>query len=279
MFYIDSRVRPPYKSYLTQGIYKKENSRSWTSHFDMTYPDNHPDLTMESMFKNMDDANVGIAMVAGRLRCGESNADDVTELAAAYPDKLRCFPDINPLKGEAALKEIDDRVINGPCTGVCMELAANPYEHMYANDRRIWPIYQKCEENDIPLYLSHGGFLGDDQSYQHPQLIEDIAQHFPKLRILVAHACYPFVVEACHLAMNQPNVYLAPDMYVFGVPGAREYINGANTIIKEKLIYGSAYPIFDIEKSVEYYLHCGFKDEVLENVMYKNAARFLGIED
>ena len=89
MFYIDSRVRPPYKSYLTQGIYKKENNRSWTSHFDMTYPDNHPDLTMESMFKNMDDANVGIAMVAGRLRCGESNADDVTELAAAYPDKLR----------------------------------------------------------------------------------------------------------------------------------------------------------------------------------------------
>ena len=81
------------------------------------------------------------------------------------------------------------------------------------------------------------------------------------------------------MAMNQPNVYLAPDMYLFGVPGYQSYIDGGNTIIKEKLLYGSAYPIFDIKQSVEYYLKCGFTDDALEYIMYKNAAAFLGIEE
>lgn len=278
MKYIDSRVRPPYKSYLDQAIYTVEHNRPWTSRFDVSYPEGHPNLTIESMFQNMEDANVGIAMVAGRMSCGPTNANDVAELAAAYPEKLRCFPDIDPFKGQAALQEIDDLVINGPCTGVCMEFGFNPTEPLFANDRRAWPIYQKCEENNIPLYLSFGGFIGPDQSYCNPMLIEDVAQHFPKLKMLLAHACYPFVQEACHLAMNQENVYLAPDMYVFGVPGAQAYIDGGNTIIKEKLLYGSAYPIFDIKQSVEFYSKCGFKEEVLDNIMYKNAAKFLGIE-
>lgn len=276
--YIDSRVRPPFGSYLNQAIYSVEHNRPWTSRFDVSYPEGHPDLTMESLFQNMDDAGVGIGIVAGRLSCGPSNGDDVTELAKKYQYKLRCFPDINPLKGEAALKEIDDRVINGPCAGVCMEFGFNPIEPLYANDRRIWPIYQKCEENNLPLYLSFGGFIGPDQSYCNPMLIEDVAQHFPKLKMVLAHACYPYVQEACHLAMNQDGVYLAPDMYVFGVPGAQAYIDGANTIIKDKLLFGSAYPIFDIKQSVDYYLHCGFKEEVLDNIMYKNAATFLGIK-
>ena len=185
--FIDSRVRPPYKSYLDQAIYKKEHNRPWTSRFEVSYPEGHPDLTMEMMFDSMEKADIGIAMVAGRQSCGPTNNDDVTELAAAYPEKLRCFPDINPLKGEAALKEIDDRVINGPCTGVCMEFGFNPVEPMYANERRAWPVYQKCQDENIPLYLSFGGFIGPDQSYCDPMLIEDVAQHFPNLRILLAH--------------------------------------------------------------------------------------------
>lgn len=277
--FIDSRVRPPYKSYLDQAIYRKEHNRPWTSRFEVSYPAGHPDLTIDMMFQSMEDADVGIAMVAGRQSCGPTNNDDVTELAAAYPEKLRCFPDINPLHGEAALKEIDDRVINGPCAGVCMEFGFNPIGPMYANDRRAWPVYQKCEENNIPLYLSFGGFIGPDMSYCDPMLIEDVAQHFPDLRIMLAHGAYPFVQQACHLAMNQPNVYLAPDMYVFGVPGSRDYIDGGNTIIKEKLLFGSAYPIFDIKQSVEYYLKCGFKEDALEYIMYRNAAAFLGIEE
>ena len=279
MYYIDSRVRPPYKSYLDQAIYKKEHNRPWTARFSVSYPQNHPDLTIESMFSDMQEANVGLAMVAGRQSCGPTNSDDVTELAAAYPDKLRVFPDINPLLGEAALQEIEARVLQGPCAGVCMEFGFKPIEPMYANDKRAWAVYQKCADNNIPLYLSFGGFIGPDQSYGHPMLIEDVAKSFPNLRIVLAHGCYPYVQEACHLAMNQPNVYLAPDMYLFGVPGYQSYIDGGNTIIKEKLLYGSAYPIFDIKQSVEYYLKCGFTDDALEYIMYKNAAAFLGIEE
>lgn len=52
-----------------------------------------------------------------------------------------------------------------------------------------------------------------------------------------------------------------------------------NTVIKDKIIYGSAYPIVSQKESVEQYLNCGVRGEFLENMMFRNALQFLGIDE
>ena len=169
-------------------------------------------------------------------------------------------------------------MLNGPCHGVAVEPGFNRQGALRANDERFYFIYEKCQQHQLPLYLNFGGFIGPDHSYCDPKMVADIAQTFPQLKILVAHAAYPYVLEACHMAMNHENVYLGTDMYAFRIPGGEQYIQAANSLIGDKIVFGSAYPIFDIASAKEYYLHCGIKEEVLPQVMAGNAARFLGIE-
>lgn len=59
------------------------------------------------------------------------------------------------------------------------------------------------------------------------------------------------------------------------LPGGKDYIEAANYMIPNKFLYGSAYPCVDVEGSVAYYLE-HLRPEVVEDVMYRNAARFLG---
>ena len=54
-------------------------------------------------------------------------------------------------------------------------------------------------------------------------------------------------------------------------------MEAANYMLREKFLYGSAYPCVDVETSVAMYLQ-NLRPEVVADVMYHNAARFLGLE-
>ena len=42
-------------------------------------------------------------------------------------------------------------------------------------------------------------------------------------------------------------------------------------------MFASAYPLMPLKESSEYYINSGIKEEILPNIMYKNAAAFLGL--
>ena len=133
------------------------------------------------------------------------------------------------------------------------------------------------KKNQIPLYFNFGGFIGPDYSYNDPDLIVKIGKTFPKLKMMIAHAAYPHVLKIIHTAVANPNVYVLPDMYGFDIPGGDLYRKAANTMLQNQIIFGSAYPIFDIQAAANYYMHCGIKEDVLPNIMAGNVERFLGL--
>ena len=59
--------------------------------------------------------------------------------------------------------------------------------------------------------------------------------------------------------------------------GPESYMEAANYMLRDKFLYGSAYPCVDVEGSVAHYL-AHLRPEVAADVMYHNAARFLGLE-
>ncbi|MCD8026218.1 MAG: amidohydrolase family protein [Clostridiales bacterium] len=112
-----------------------------------------------------------------------------------------------------------------------------------------------------------------------PQRLDRVARKFSNLKIIVAHGGWPWVRESISLALVLPNVYLIPDIYGTNGPGAQDYITAANTVLSDKIVYGSSYPILHLEDSVDFVKEkWDLTEENEEKVLYKNAAQILGLE-
>lgn len=275
---IDARVRIPYKSFANAVIFKDPAAMDdWAAKFNMPRP---PKVAgMDELFADMERAGVSKALVSCRRGHNVENAD-IAEACELYGDKLYGFVEIDPKDGvDFGMEEIEKYVLNGPCAGVAVEPGFNRRGPLYADDEQFYFVYEACEKNNIPLYFNFGGFIGPDYTYTDPDRLVRIERTFPNLKMMIAHAAYPHVLKVIHLAMSNPNIYVLPDMYGFDIPGGNLYINAANTWLKNQIIFGSAYPIFDIKGAVNYYTNSGISEEVLPKVMAGNVEKFLGITD
>ena len=195
-----------------------------------------------------------------------------------YPNKFIALAGLDPLASRQEIKnEIEKYVIEGKCSGVALEPGYAP-EPLPCDDGRLFHIYDICQELNVPMLLSHGGLNYPALRYFAPQTVDNVAEFFPNLKIVLAHGGFPFVQEICWVSYHRKNLYLSPDLYAMYGPGASDYIAAANSMLYDKIIFGSAYPVVQIKDCVNRYLTCGIKEENIENIMYKNAAKVLNID-
>lgn len=277
----DMRLRPPFGS-IAEGMFQNPGRElfepeAFAPRFGMTIAESARQRSMDLFIKEMDEAGINAGAVLIRKSTKMDN-HDLEKLDALYPHRFVGIAGIDPQEGAKALAEIDRFVHKSICRGVLFEtgFCRRP---MRADDRSMAIFYEKCEAEHIPVFLSFGGFVAPDLSYTDPMIIERIALDFPNLTLIVAHGGWPFVSAICHVAFNREHVYLAPDLYTMNVPGNREYLEAANYFIPEKFMFGTAYPCVDMLQAVNYYKTWGLRPEVIDKVMYGNAARVLGLEE
>ena len=109
-----------------------------------------------------------------------------------------------------------------------------------------------------------------------PARVDEVARDFPDLTIVMSHGGYPYVQEACMVCHRNANVYMEWSEYETW-PFADGYVKAGNELIPDKLIFASAHPFYDSWERAKLYETLGFRPDVLENVLYNNAARILGI--
>lgn len=275
---IDMRLRPPYKS-LKNGMlfkgYQTPGQVAFRDNMDLHASQAAIELSMELFLQEMDEWGIVKGVVMNRNTNGGSN-QELVELLAEYPGRFIGAPHIQPIEG--ALQEIEDLIINGPCSLIYMEPGFRmEREPMHADDERCFPIYEKCQSANIPIILQYGGGKNSTEYYS-PLDIFRIAETFPKLKICISHGGWPQVIEHIQQAFAHENVYLSPDYLFAGYPGSHEYVVAANGILQDKTLFGSAYPLASLQDAVTMYLEAGLKAEVLPKILYKNAMRFLGLE-
>jgi predicted TIM-barrel fold metal-dependent hydrolase len=149
---------------------------------------------------------------------------------------------------------------------------------MQLDDRRLYPIYAHLEDNNWPVILLSGANAGPDISYTGPEHLDRVLADFPKLTVVSSHGNWPWVQEIIHIAFRRPNLYLSPDMYLHNLPGMDDYIKAANGFLSDRFIFGTAYPLCPIVEYTEWFLRLPLKPDVMEKVLYQNAARVLGLE-
>ena len=161
-------------------------------------------------------------------------------------------------------------------SGIVLEpgyFKAEDGSQLWADDKRLYPIYEAVCALDIFVMHQSGIYAGYDFGVNHWAPVDRLLQDFPNLKFVLAHGGYPAVIEALALACKHPNCYLSPDVYCF-FPGGELYINAISKL-PDQFIFASAYPFGPLKESVEGAQRFPLIDAVMEKYMVGNAARLL----
>jgi uncharacterized protein len=144
------------------------------------------------------------------------------------------------------------------------------------NDKKFYPIYAKCCELDIPIFVC-SGVPGPriKMACQHVELIDEVMYDFPELTFVTRHGCEPWADLAVKLMLKWPGLHystsaFAPKHYP---PAIIKY---ANTRGADKIIYAGYFPMgLSLDRIFHDMPNVGFKDEVWPKFLHDNAARVL----
>lgn len=236
--------------------------------------------TVEEVVADLDAHGVVKAVITGRdcetTYGAKSNNDSVIEFVKKFPQKFFGFVGLDPHKGMKAVYELRAAITDLGMHGA----AVDPYlAQIYANDAKYYPLYAKCCELEVPIVFTTGpATLVPNAIIDHvaPRYIDFVARDFPELKIIISHGGYPWVNEAIIVAQRNRNVYIELSEYEFS-PMSEAYVQAANTIIGDKILYASAHPFVDFRQALQTYRDLAFTPEVRRKIMYDNAAKLLGL--
>lgn len=246
----------------------------------------HIDAPVEDFVKYLE--SIGITKAVVKAKDIETTYqrklpnESVAELVGQYPDRFIGFAGVDPHKGMDALRELEYAVRDLGLKGLAME----PFEyHLRANDRRFYPLYSKCVELDIPvnLHCSINYSTMSRMDYGRPIYLDDVAVDFPELKIIAMTPGWPWVSELVGVAWRHPNVYIEiaavrPRYMAMPNTGWGELVHYGNTVIQDKILFASSWPLLPIERTVQEVRELPLKESVVEKWLYSNAARLLGID-
>lgn len=200
----------------------------------------------------------------------EYQAEALGRITNANPGKFYPLLFINPILSPTFILDLMDKhMLNGPIVG------AKFHVQMLADDKRLQPIYQFLESNDIPL-LFHSWYKTTDRVHfeSDPRHIVRLAEQHPKLRILMAHltGCK---IRGVQDIKNYPNIYLDTS----GSQPEEGYLQRAlEELGGDRILYGSDYPIRSFATQIARIDSVEMDMETRGKVFRSNALRFFGKE-
>lgn len=243
----------------------------------------HIDKPMDDFVGYMDTVGVTKAVVKAKdietTYQRKVKNEVVAELVQDYPDRFIGFAGVDPYKGMDAVRELEYAVRDLGLRGLAME----PFEyHLPANDRRYYPLYSKCVELNIPvnLHCSINFSTMSRMDHGRPIYLDDVAVDFPELKIVAMTSGWPWVSELIGVAWRHPNVYIEiaavrPRYFAMPNTGWGELMHYGNTVIQDKILYASSWPLLPIERTIQEIKELPLKETVVEKWLYGNAARLL----
>lgn len=271
---IDGRLRPPYRSISEGRLFEPDYAIPLCAKFGRDYPQSAIEKSVDMVIREMDEEQIVKGLMPIRRSQGKGmRNEDFKYLNEQYPDRFVGFAGLDPSIGiHETLDEIEQFVINGDFTGINLEPGLDPVPWKL-DEEKNFPIFEKCEKEHIPVYITWGGLCATPWVYD-PEIIDHVARTFPKMKIFLGHAGFPRATEHSIIAINHPNVFLGIDLYIINSPAQQDYIMTGNYAAKNQICFGSAYPLNVLHDAVETYKKA-FNEDVWENIFYNNTLAFL----
>jgi uncharacterized protein len=238
---------------------------------------------MAQMYRKLKMAFVVFTVDAEKGASRKITNEEIAELAHQNADVAIPFASINPHRGadgvRAARRLISEHKVRG--------FKFHPsIQDFYPNDRMAYPLYEAIAEARLPALFHTGqtgvgantpGGGGVRLKYSNPMYLDDVAADFADMPIVMAHPAVPWQDEQLSVAVHKPNVFIdlsgwSPKYFE---PKLVQYMN---TLLKNKVLFGSDFPVIAPERWLEDFAKLPVKDEVRPLILKENAAKLLKLK-
>lgn len=198
----------------------------------------------------------------------------VSALCNRHPDKFIGFASVNPNR-ENAVEIIEKAIVQLGLRGMKFH---PPLQNFYPNDRKIFPIYEKAIELNVPVVFHvgttpFGSMVKLNQA--NPILLDDVACAFPELRIMLTHLGTLWHNESAMVVEKNPNVFIDTAAYIYEI---EEILtdNLMKRVGEDKFIFGTDYPmpfggtIHKMKDFVDCINRLDLSKKIKEKIFYKN---------
>ncbi|HZS25441.1 MAG TPA: amidohydrolase family protein [Gaiellaceae bacterium] len=204
--------------------------------------------------------------------------EEILDAARANPDVIVPFVSVDPARPDA-LERVQALAEAG-----ARGFKFHPnLQAFLPNDERVYPLYEAIQAAGVPA-LFHSGHSGIGTGlpgggglrlkYSNPMCLDDVAADFPELQIVLAHPSFPWQDEAISICLHKSNVWIdlsgwSPKYF------PPQLVQYANTQLREKVLFGSDFPLITPDRWLADFEAAPFRDEVRPLVLKENAARLL----
>jgi predicted TIM-barrel fold metal-dependent hydrolase len=219
------------------------------------------------------ESEMGIARIAN---------EEVCEVAAENNDALIPFASIDPARGKMGAREARRLIEDYGVRGFKFHPSSQGF---YPNDRKAYVLYEEIAAAGLPALFHTGqtgvgagvpGGMGIRLKYSNPLFLDDVAADFPTMPIVMAHPSFPWQDEALSVATHKPTVYIdlsgwSPKYFPANL------VQYANTLLKQRVLFGSDYPMIAPDRWLADFEKLAIKPEVRPLILRENAIKLLAL--
>jgi len=233
--------------------------------------------SMEAMIRQMDEANVDKVFITqtkmfsyrNKWMYMDTQLEEVTQYTEKYPNRFVGLAGYNPFRIPESIREIELAVKKHGFKGV--------YVHIYGfdiplSDRKMYPLFAKCCELDIPVSMQVGHVLeGMPSEHGRPTYLDQIASDFPDLKMVGAHTGWPWVDELISACYKWENIYIGIDAWMpkYLKPELVQFIG--SRLGHERCLWGTNG--LQWKPSLDQVEQLGLRDDARRNLLAQNAIR------
>jgi predicted TIM-barrel fold metal-dependent hydrolase len=176
--------------------------------------------SIDAMVQQMDAANVERVFITqtkmwsywNKWMYMDTTLEEVAQYTRRFPDRFAGLAGYNPFRIKESLREVELAVRQYGFKGV--------YVHIYGfdiplHDPKMYPLYAKCVELDVPVSMQVGHVLEAMPSeHARPMYLDRIACDFPELKMIGAHTGWPWVEELISVCYKWENIWLGVDAWM-----------------------------------------------------------------
>jgi hypothetical protein len=211
------------------------------------------------------------------------SSEEIAAECAEHGDVLIPFGSVDPWQGKAAVRQARALIERYGVRGIKLHPCLQAF---HPNDRTFYPLYEVLAEHGA-VALFHTGQTGIGAGvrggggirlkYANPMAVDDVAVDFPDLPIILAHPSFPWQDEALAVATHKPRVHIdlsgwSPKYF------PPQLVRYANTLLKEKVLFGSDFPVITPDRWLADFAQLDIKPEVRPMIRKDNAVRLLGLD-
>ncbi len=235
---------------------------------------------MAELYRKLKMAFVVFTVDGEKSASRQVSNEEIAELAHQNSDVAIPFASINPHRGAEGVRAAKRLIADYKVKGFKFHPSVQDF---FPNDRMAYPLYEAIAGAKLPALFHTGqtgvgagtrGGGGIRLKYANPMLLDDVAADFPDMPIILAHPSFPWQEEALSVATHKPQVYIdlsgwSPKYFP---PILVQY---ANTLLKDKILFGSDYPVITPDRWIAEFEKLDIKPEVRPLIMKENAAKLL----